>query len=352
MKTICNLNVQPDPVDMPLFFGEDLCLQRYDRHRYKKIYDLFQAQVKNFWRPEEIEISRDRGHFLSLTEGQQFIFTSNLKYQTMLDSVIGRGIDLFKQRVTNPDLEAVMNTWCYFETIHSYSYTYVIQNVYNDKTSKIFDEIMQDKAVMKRAKSVCEDFDKMIGGCKDEKSALYRALISTQIMEGVRFYVSFACAYAFPSILEKMEGNAKIIKLINRDENVHVTITKDIINILKENESEGFTDVVKKNEDAVCEMFRAGAEEEKEWARHLFKHESMIGLNADMLCEYVDFLTYQRMKGIGIDPITDVKHNPINFISSWSDSEAIQVAPQETEVEAYLKGEVKSDLGDTEFGDF
>ena len=288
MTTVFNKK-SVDTTTQPLFLGEPLGLQRYDRFKYPIFWDLYNKQVEFFWRPEEIELKKDRADFQTLTDNEKFIFTSNLKYQTMLDSVICRGVPTLLEHVSNPELEACLNVWGFFEQIHSTSYSYIIKNVYADPSS-VFDSTLKDKEILKRAESAIEDYNKLSYGQYDDiKEQLYMTLISINILEAIRFYVSFICSFAFAKN-KKMIGNADIIRLIKRDEAIHLYNTQTILNILKDEKSEGFQGVVKKCHDDAIAMFERAANEEKEWASYLFKDGSLIGLNETTLHGYIEWL--------------------------------------------------------------
>lgn len=355
MKTIFNLK-NVDPMNQPLFLGKDLGVQRFDVLKYPIFKDLDNKQMMNFWRPEEIELKKDRGDFKEMSDNEKFIFTSNLKYQTMLDSVICRGVPTLLEYVTNTELEACLMTWQFFEKIHSQSYSYIIQNVYAD-SKEIFDGIYEDKEILKRAKSAIQDYNDLMGMASDSnkladlKRQIYMTVISINILEAVRFYVSFVCSFAFAEN-KKMAGNADIIKLIKRDEALHLTNTQEILKILQKEECEGFLKTAEQCQDAAIEMFENAAKEEKEWASYLFKDGSIIGLNEAVLHQYIDWLCMSRRKNIGL-PYENVGKNPIaGWTESWMQSESVQVAPQEHEITSYKIGASKNDLEDTCFDDF
>ena len=354
MKTIFNTK-NIDPMSQPLFLGKDLGVQRYDVIKYPIFKDLDSKQMMNFWRPEEIELKKDRGDFQTLTDNEKFIFTSNLKYQTMLDSVICRGVPTLLEYVTNTELEACMMTWQFFEKIHSQSYSYIIQNVYAD-SSEVFGGIYDDKEIMKRANSAIADYNNLMGmACETTKPSelkkqIYMTIISINILEAIRFYVSFICSFAFAEN-KKMVGNADIIKLIKRDEALHLANTQEIIKILNREESEGFVKTAQQCQDAAVEMFERAAKEEKEWASYLFKDGSIIGLNEVVLHQYIDWLCMSRRKTIGL-PYDNVGKNPIaGWTEPWMSSGSVQVAPQEHEITSYKIGASKNDLEDMDFGD-
>lgn len=339
----------------PSFFGEKLGLQRYDKFRHNNIFSLFKQQIGFFWRPEEINVSKDKGDYSSLLDHEKFIFTKNLGYQILLDSVQSRGISHLLEDCSNPEIEAFAKTWEFFETIHSYSYTYIIKNIYPNP-SEMFDTILQDAEIIKRTTSVTKYYDALIDAIPGDtlhnrKKRLYLTLMSINILEGIRFYVSFACSYCFAEN-KKMEGNAKIIELINRDENLHMGFTSLLLKILADDSSEGFKDVAEECKDVVIQMFKDAAEEEIEWAQYLFKDGSMLGLNAEILTQYMKWLTNNRMRMIKLEPIFDKVQNPISWISKWTESKSVQVAPQETEISSYVSGNFKQDMGDEDFGGF
>ena len=355
MKSIINKK-NVDTTKQPLFFGEDLNLQRYDKFRYKKLFDLFEQQLSFFWRPQEVDLSgKEKNDFMSLTDHEKFIFTKNLSYQILLDSVQGRGISHLLGDCSNPEFEAYCKAWEFFETIHSYSYTHIIKNVYPNP-SQVFDEILTDKEVQKRTSSVTQYYDDLINSMGDEsiddrKRKLYLTLVSINILEGIRFYVSFACAYAMAQN-KKMEGNAKIISLINRDENLHLAFTQTVLKILRDNKDEGFQHIIKDTEETVIGMFENAAKEEMEWAAYLFKDGSMLGLNEQILVQYMRYLTNKRMRAMGLTAIFPDSPNPINWIQNWTESKRVQNAPQQTEIQSYKIGSFSQNMDDIKTDEF
>ena len=352
MKTIYNTK-NVDAMSQPLFLGKDLGVQRFDIIKYPVFTNLDSKMMEFFWRPQEVELKKDRSDFKEMSDNEKFIFTSNLKYQTMLDSVICRGVPTLLEYVSNTELEACLMTWQFFEKIHSQSYSYIIQNVYAD-SSEVFDGIYTDKEIMKRASSAIEDYNNLMGMADnktaDIKKQIYMTIVSINILEAVRFYVSFICSFAFAEN-KKMVGNADIIKLIKRDEALHLANTQEILKILHKQESEGFVKVAEQCQDAAIEMFDRAAQEEKEWASYLFKDGSIIGLNEVVLHQYIDWLCMSRRKSIGL-PYEKIGKNPVaGWTDPWMKSESVQVAPQEHEITSYKIGASKNDLEDTDFGD-
>jgi ribonucleoside-diphosphate reductase beta chain len=359
----------------PMFFGKPLGVQRYDSYKYPIFEKLTQQQLGYFWRPEEVSLQKDRGDYQKLRPEQKHIFTSNLKYQVMLDSVQGRGPGLaFLPYCSLPELESAMTVWELMEMIHSRSYTYIIKNVYADP-AEVFDTILDDENILQRAKTVTAAYDELInaaqawGGSKlwelDEsnttyqyelkelKRKLYRAIINVNILEGIRFYISFACTFAFGE-LKLMEGSAKIISLIARDENQHLVLTQNIIKNWMNGDDPVMLDIMKEEEENVYQMYRDAVDEEKKWAEYLFKDGSMIGLNDKLLCQYVEWVANRRMKSIGLTPIYDIpaKNNPLPWTEHWINSKGQQNAPQETEIESYVIGGIKQDVTKNTFAGF
>jgi len=360
----------------PMFFGAPLGVQRYDSYKYPVFDKLTQQQLGYFWRPEEVSLQKDRADYQSLRDEQKHIFTSNLKYQILLDSVQGRGPGMaFIPYCSLPELEAAMTAWEFMELIHSRSYTYIIKNVYPDP-SEVFDTILDDQKILSRAESVTKAYNEFINAAQnfgsgpmwehyldgvpnaqnelyELKKKLYRAVANVNILEGIRFYVSFACSFAFGE-LKLMEGSAKIISLIARDENQHLVLTQNIMNKWRDGDDPDMLQIAKEEEENVIDMFRKAVEEEKEWAQYLFKDGSMIGLNDKLLIQYVEWIANRRMKAIGLKPIFDIpaKNNPLPWTEHWISSKGLQVAPQETEVESYVVGGIKQDLKKDAFSGF
>jgi ribonucleoside-diphosphate reductase beta chain len=360
----------------PMFFGKPLGIQRYDSYKYPVFEKLTTQQLGYFWRPEEVSLQKDRGDYHSLRPEQKHIYTSNLKYQIMLDSIQGRGPGMaFIPYCSLPELEACMEVWGFMEMIHSRSYTYIIKNVYSDP-SEVFDTIISDERILERAKSVTESYDDFINAAhqydnsnewihaleqvpsaqeslKDVKRKLYRAVANVNILEGIRFYVSFACSFAFGE-LKLMEGSAKIISLIARDENQHLAITQNILNKWRDGDDPEMKQIAKEEEEWVYAMFDKAVNEEKRWADYLFKDGSMIGLNDTLLKKYVEWVANRRMKAIGLKPVYDIaaKNNPLPWTQHWISSKGLQVAPQETEVESYVVGGIKQDVKKDTFAGF
>ncbi len=372
-KGVTVFNTNPvDSKKQPMFFGQPLGLQRYDEYKYPAFDKLTQQQLGYFWRPEEVSLQKDRADYKLLTKEQKHIYTSNLKYQIMLDSVQGRAPGMaFMPYCSLPELEGAMNVWQLMEMIHSRSYTYIIKNVYPNP-GDVFDTVLGDKRILARADSVTSSYNELINHAheydsgniwrmateghpngtydrKELKRKLYRAVINVNILEGIRFYVSFACSFAFGE-LKVMEGSAKIISLIARDESQHLVLTQQIIKNWEQGDDPEMVTIAKEEKGHTIEMFKKAVDEEKAWAEYLFKDGTMIGLNEKLLSQYVEFIANRRMKAIGLDPIYDIgaRNNPLPWTQYWLNSKGQQNAPQETEIESYVVGGIKQDVeGDT-----
>ena len=365
-----------DTKKQPMFFGKPLGVQRYDSYKYPIFDRLTTTQLGYFWRPEEVSLQKDRSDYQMLRPEQKHIFTSNLKYQVMLDSVQGRGPGMaFTPYCSLPELEACMNIWQLMEMIHSRSYTYIIKNVYSDP-AEVFDTILTDDRILERAESVTSAYNDFINSAhqydqsnwwkgdlrghfsarieiKELKRKLYRAVANVNILEGIRFYVSFACSFAFGE-LKLMEGSAKIISLIARDENQHLAITQTIFKNWRNGDDPDMVEIAKEEEPWLINTFERTVDEEKRWAEYLFKDGSMIGLNDKLLHQYVEWIANKRMKIVGLKPIYDIplKNNPLPWTQHWISSKGLQVAPQETEVESYIVGGIKQDVKKDTFSGF
>ena len=373
--TVFNNNIV-DTINQPMFFGAPLGVQRYDEYKYPVFEKLTSRMLGYFWRPEEVSLQKDRGDYQSLRPEQKHIFTSNLKYQILLDSVQGRGPGMaFEPYCSLPELEGAMKVWEFMEMIHSRSYTYIIKNIYPN-ASEVFDTILEDEKIIARAESVTKAYDEFINYAqewgqgsmwkadskgspsttwteKDLKRSLYRAVANVNILEGIRFYVSFACSFAFGE-LKLMEGSAKIISLISRDENQHLVLTQQIIKHWQNGDDPVMQEIAEEEKETITEMFRKAVDEEKDWAQYLFKDGTMIGLNDKLLIKYVEWIANKRMRALGLDPIYDapIKNNPLPWTEHWISSKGLQVAPQETEVESYVVGGIKQDMKKDTFSGF
>ncbi len=359
----------------PMFFGQTVNVARYDQQKYEVFERLIEKQLSFFWRPEEVDVSQDRIDYQALPPHEQHIFISNLKYQTLLDSIQGRSPNVaLLPLVSLPELETWIETWAFSETIHSRSYTHIIRNITNDPAI-VFDDIVVNEQIIKRAEDIAGYYDELIEltqywqllgegthlvngktvvvSRRELKKKLYLCLMSVNALEAIRFYVSFACSFAFAE-RELMEGNAKIIKMIARDEALHLTGTQHMLNILREGSDDPeMAEIARELHHECFELFKTAAEQEKEWAAYLFKDGSMLGLNKDILCQYVEFITNVRMQAVGLPLAFDAdRQNPLPWINTWLNSDNVQVAPQEVEISSYLVGQIDAEVNPDDLGDF
>ncbi|WP_435237202.1 class Ia ribonucleoside-diphosphate reductase subunit beta [Psychromonas sp. PT13] len=368
-----------DALKEPMFFGNPVNVARYDQQRFEVFEKLIEKQLSFFWRPEEIDVSRDRIDFSNLPDHEQHIFISNLKYQTLLDSIQGRSPNVALLPIVSlPELETWIETWSFSETIHSRSYTHILRNLYTDP-NEVFTDIVSNEEIQKRATDIAGYYDELIHatqfmqlhglaqteipyinieGEKEQlslralKKKLYLCVCSINALEAIRFYVSFACSFAFAE-RDLLEGNAKIIKLIARDEALHLNSTQQILNLWADGKDDpDMAEIAIECFAEGKEIFLKAAEQEKDWAKYLFKDGSMIGLNEQILCQYVEYITNQRMQAIGYEAPFTVKTNPIPWINNWLVSDNVQVAPQEAEISSYLVGQINSKVDNEELSSF
>ena len=339
-------------------------MQRYDTLKYRQFDKLTDKQLGFFWRPEEVDVLRDAKDFKDLTAHEQHIFSSNLKRQILLDSVQGRSPNLaFLPITTLPEIETWIETWAFSETIHSRSYTHIIRNVYSDPAS-VFDDMLEVEEIISCARDITQYYDDLVAYSQwyqllgagrhtvngktieitehELKKKLWLALASVNVLEGIRFYVSFACSWAFAE-LKKMEGNAKIIKFIARDENVHLAFTQQMLKLLPQDDPV-FAQIRQDTQDQVVAMYDAAIQQEKDWARFLFRDGSMIGLNEQLLGDYVEWIGHKRMTAIGLPTRHRGGSNPLPWTQKWIAGGEVQVAPQETEISSYVIGGTKQDV--------
>jgi ribonucleoside-diphosphate reductase beta chain len=364
MKSVLNTNKKYNHMEAKMFLDPNggVCMQRYDTIKYRQFEKLTDKQLGFFWRPEEVDIAKDSKDFKDLEAHEQHIFTSNLKRQILLDSVQGRSPNLvFLPIVSLPELETWIETWAFSETIHSRSYTHIIRNVYPDP-SKVFDEMTSIEEIVDCADSITQcyndlyDYNDLMrkGAAKyslyEHKKKLWKCLMSVNILEGVRFYVSFACSWAFAEV-KKMEGNAKIIKLIARDENLHLASTQMMLKLLRK-EDPDFEQIAMETEEECTQMFVDAVDQEKEWAEYLFKDGSMIGLNTELLSQYIEWICTRRMTNVKLKSPYNIKNNPLPWTQKWISGADVQVAPQETEITSYVQGGTKQDVSNDTFKGF
>lgn len=382
MSTVFNTK-QVDVLKEPMFFGSGLGIARYDIQRHRVFEELIERSLSFFWRPEEVNLMMDAAQFNKLPQYQQNIFTNNLKYQSLLDSIQGRAPSaVLMPLLSDPSLDTWVATWTFSETIHSRSYTHIMRNLYTDP-SKVFDEIVLDEAIMKRAESIGRYYDDVLTKTREWENAkefvelakespdavfrlnraikqeaeakralmksLYLCLHVINALEAIRFYVSFACTFNFHKNMEIMEGNAKIMKFIARDEQLHLKGTQYIIRQLQSGtDGDEWVKIAQECEQEAVDIFMEVNRQEKDWAVHLFKDGDVPGLNTNSMWSFIDYLTVSRMKQCGLPcPITDapVKH-PYPWIREYLNSDNVQSAPQEVELSSYLVAQIDNDVDD------
>ena len=367
MNTVFDISNKKDHTKKLAFFDPTggVSIQRYDTMKYKQFDKLTEKQLGFFWQPQEVDILRDAKDFKDLTENEQHIFTSNLKRQILLDSVQGRAPSVaFAPICSLPELETWFQTWTFSETIHSRSYTHIIRNVYSNP-SKIFDEMMDIAEIADCATDISKYYDELIDmnqraasgthshlipSAYQHKKALWMALMSVNVLEGIRFYVSFACSWAFAEV-KKMEGNAKIIKFIARDENVHLASTQTLLKLLPKDDPD-FIQISEETQADCIKIFTDAVDQEKKWAEYLFKDGSMIGLNYQLLCDYIEWIANKRMTAIGLPTKYKGGANPLPWTQKWISGSEVQVAPQEVELSSYITGGTKQDIDENSFSGF
>lgn len=371
-------------LDTKMFFDPNggVDVARYETVKYKDLDMLYRKMRSFIWTPDEVDTSTDKKDFLQLSDHEKHIFTSNLKRQILLDSIQGRAVSIaLLPYVTLPEMEPLISWWGAFETLHSDSYTHIIRGVYPDP-SVVFDEVTDIKEILDCADDITKYYDSFIEYAKlwssfgygiheiksssvanvytttthniteyELKKKLWLCLTAINILEGIRFYVSFACSWAFAEN-KRMEGNAKIIKFIARDENLHLSISQKLLRNLMIADDPIFQQIKDDTTEECLGMYETAMNQEKDWAEYLFKDGSILGLNEPILKNYVDYIGAQRIRAVGLKPRHDFPAaNPLPWTESWISSRSRQVAPQETEVESYVIGKVDQDVDSDSFTD-
>lgn len=363
-----------NPLQEPIFFGNSVNVARFDQQKHAIFEKLTEKQISFFWRPEEVDLSKDRIDFQAMSDAEKHIFTSNLKYQTLLDSVQGRSPNIAFLPITSlSEFELWVTAWSFFESIHSRSYTHIMRNVYSDP-SAVFDGIIEDPHILKRAEDVSKYYDDLIlatqlwqtlgegvhvvNGVRHDitmrnlKRKLYLCMQSVNALEAIRFYVSFACTFAFAE-RSICEGSSKVLRLIARDENLHLSSTQHVINLWRKGKDDPeMVEIAEELESEATDIFLSTVEQEKEWAKYLFKDGSMIGLNEAILCDYVEYIASIRMSAIGLQSPFEIKTNPLPWMNNYLNSDNFQVAPQEAEISSYLVGQIDAEVSSSDFDDF
>ena len=352
-----NLNTKTDYLNRKMFLDPagPVTIQRFEEVKYKKIADFDTTARGFFWQPEEISLTKDSADFKDASDAVKHIFTSNLLRQTALDSLQGRGpTQVFTPVCSLPELEALMYNWGFFETnIHSKSYSHIIRNIYN-VPKDVFNTIHDTQEIVDMASSVGNYYDKLhVINCRkelgeviverDHIKAIWMALHASYALEAFRFMVSFATSLAM--VENKIFiGNGNIISLILQDELLHKGWTAYLINqVIKDDVR--FAEIKAECEQEVYQLYMDVIREEKEWAKYLFKMGPVIGLNANILCDFVDYTAVDALKQIGIKYQNPApKSTPIPWFNKHSDTSKKQTALQENESTNYVIGAMGENL--------
>ena len=346
-----NLHTKTDYLNRKMFLDPagPVTIQRFEEVKYKKIADFETTARGFFWVPEEISLSKDANDFKDASDAVKHIFTSNLLRQTALDSLQGRApSQVFTPVCSLPELEALIYNWTFFETnIHSRSYSHIIRNIYN-VPKDVFNTIHDTKEIVEMASSVGDYYDRLhrincmkeMDGSVNEKEhikAIYMALHASYALEAFRFMVSFATSLAM--VENKIFiGNGNIISLILQDELLHKGWTAYLINqVVKEDPR--FAEARDECQAEVYQLYMDVIREEKEWATYLFKLGPVIGLNANILRDFVDYTAVDALKQIGIKYNNPApRSTPIPWFNKHSDTSKKQTALQESESTNYVIG--------------
>ena len=355
-----------------LFLGEDSCnrnIQTYHDPKYPWIMEFAEEmRAIGNWSKNEIDLSKEKSNFDALDEAGRHIYESGLKFAITLDSCAGRApLQLFNNGgiSNNPEWELYITNHQNNELLHSESYTEMVRAIYND-VDVFIESIIDDPFIQKRATSILSAFDwatsvfdKMDAnktceslklGCDkpfpevDErvvKEAIYKSALVLNMFEGIRFFATFVTAWSFSEQPDKlMSGSSNIFKLIARDEMIHLDVFQRVIKMLREDPSEGFTRVAADLEDETYDMYRTAYLEEMTWIEFLFsKGSPLIGMNASILKEYMDYIFAVRLTNIGLDPKRiglTLGKNPLPWVDNYLDSSHIKSAPQEIESVNYV----------------
>ena len=368
-----------DKMKQFMFLGTCNNVLRFDEQRYPIFEWLRKKQLGFFWQPEEVDVTQDKRDFASMSPNEQHIFTSNLKLQTLADSMAGRAISVATiTAVSLPEVETWYELVAGWESsIHAASYSHIIRGIYDNPT-EVFDSIVNTPEIVARAAQMGDQFDELIEYASwfnllgigkhvingmdltlsvfELKCLVYKAIIALYILEGVRFYASFACSFAFVE-RELMDGNGNIIKLIARDENLHAAGGMHVINIWRSgNDDPEMLEVMASCREDVLAMFKEAARQECDWADYLFKDGAIIGLNAKILKKYIMELTDIRMRDIGLLKDSSIPKTNESQVLPWMHayitSDDVQVAPQESEILSYITAGTDGTLSDDDFNDF
>lgn len=364
--TVFNQNTNYDYKKQPMFFGDSTSVARYEDPNHPFIEQLTTQALSFYWRPEEVNLMTDSSQFKTLSATDQRTFTLNLLYQAIMDTVQGSApAEILGAICSDIGIDTWIQTWTFFETIHSRSYTHIIRNIYSNP-SEIFDSIVLDDEIMERAASICHYYDELeklsvlyradkIRGkatakqLYELKKAFYLCLHTINALEAIRFFVSFINTFNFFETMKVMEGNAKIMGFIARDENLHHQSTRYIIQRLQSgSEGEEWVKIASECRDEATKIFLLTNEQEKAWSKYVYRDGAPKGLNVELMCSYIDYATVPRMDELGLDhsSITPPKRNPFPWLSHFLKASSVQAAPQEVEIKSYLISQIDNDITD------
>lgn len=356
-KAQYDLSTATDYLNRQMFLDPagPVTVQRFEEVCYPKISNFEETQRGFYWIPEEISLTKDAGDFKEASEAVKHIFTSNLLRQTALDSIQGRGpVQVFSPVVSVPELEALVLAWSMFETnIHSRSYSHIIRNIYN-VPKDVFNSIHETNEIINMASNVGDYYDKLhVLNCKKELGqqvsehehikAIWMALHASYALEALRFMVSFATSLA---MVENriFIGNGNVISLILQDELLHKSWTAYLINQVVKDDPR-FVLAQAECEQEVYQLYMDVVREEKQWAEYLFQKGPVIGLNKNILEDFVDYTTGAALKEIGIKYSNSYpKSSPIPWFTKHGDTSKKQVALQESESTSYVIGVMGHDI--------
>lgn len=360
MNTVFNID---NAQHRHMFFDGNQGMYRIDKLVLPQLDKLARKMKGFYWQPEEIDLTKDKRDYKMLDTVQEHIFNNTLMYQNMLDSVQGRGPALtLLPHCSLPEMEACINWWGAMEQTHSDSYNYLLRNVHAD-ASKVFDEAIKNTNIIKRTVNTIQYYDDFLN-----ESIKYRAgvsnislfelkrkfllmMVSINALEGVSFYQSFACSFSFAEA-GLMQGNSNIITLIARDESIHLALTQTILKAWRDGKDDpDFKILFLQEQEHIKNIYENIVEQEREWAQYLFSKGSLLGLNEQILVDYVEYIAGSRLKNLGIQHNYSNK-NPLSWTLKYLNSSDKQESPQESEKNSYIIGGIKNDMEESNFSKY
>lgn len=350
------------PLDIKIFLDESgtVDISRSDIVKYTIFEKQAQAMDEAKWERTEINLGRDKiDYYTELTEYDRFVFSENISRQQVLDTIQSTGlVEALLPLVSDPMVKRCINIINYFEEVHNMTYEHILQNVYNDPT-ELVDNIKRNELIVKCGNDISKYYDDVLNETAKYrlglttlhklKRKLWLALQSINALEGIRFFVSFACSFSFGQS-GRMIGNSSLIKLIANDELMHVAFTTALLRTMPRDDEE-FAVIRDELKEESIHIFMEVVKDEKNWAKHLFKNGSVIGLNEQMLSAEIDFTAAKRMRAIHMEyPDASPKTRPLPWLGKWLNEGEMQPAPQETEKTSYVKG-VVNNLDSASFDD-